>query len=87
MKKNVMKVKQTLIPLTSERVIYIKELVNYIKPVKMYAWERAIKEKIDNVRTEELVWITKLIFITLQTSDILTLTTLMAIILTFIIMA
>ena len=87
MKKKVEMIKANLVPLTSERVIYIKELVNCIKPVKMYAWEKSIKEKIDNVRTEELEWISKLILITLNTGDVLSLTTLMAIILTFITMA
>ena len=87
MRKNVNNIRRDLTPLTSERIVYIKEFVTFIKLIKIYAWEKAIKSNIDRLRTEELGWIRKLTFATLKTSDILNATSLMAIILTYLILA
>ena len=86
MKKS-MKIRQQLIPLTLERISYIKELVNSIKPVKMYAWERALKEKIQHVRDEELTWLKRSAFIQTQSSNISAAVPLAATILTYITLA
>ena len=87
MRKNVNNIRRHLTPLTSERIVYIKEFVTFINLIKIYAWEKAIKSNIDRLRTEEIGWIRKLIFATLKTGDILNATSLLAIILTYFILA
>ena len=74
-------------PLTSDRIICIKEFVTSIKLIKIYAWENAIKSNIDHLRTKELEWIRKLFVLALQAGGILNATVLMAIIMTFVALA
>ena len=81
------KINHKLLPLTLERISYIKELVQCIKPIKICAWEKAIKNKIEHVRVEELSCATKLIFVQIEGSQVIFIIPLAAIMLTFIVMS
>ena len=81
------KIRQHLTPLVLERIRYIKEFINSIKPVKMYAWERALKEKIQHCRDEEMTWLKRSAFFQSQTTNISAFVPLAATILTYITLA
>ena len=81
------KINHKLLPLTLERISYIKELVQCIKPIKICAWEIAIKNKIQRVRIEELNYAKKLIFVQVEETQVIFIIHLAAIMLTFIVMS
>ena len=85
--KRIIPIRQRLTSLTFERISYIKEFVNYIKQVKMYAWEEALREKIQHVRDEELTWLKKAAFIQTQANTVCAAVPLAATILTYITLA
>ena len=71
-------------PITDKRISYIKELVNAIKSVKMYAWEKAFMEKIHSTRKEEVACLRKAAFVQNQAITVGVTITVTASVVTFI---